>query len=90
MAVHAILGKGPVGSTLAERLVAAGHEVRVLSRSGGGPAGTTALTVDASDGDALARAAAAPTRSTTARTRPTTGGCRSGRRWPRRCWERPR
>ena len=35
MSLHVVLGKGPVGSTLTDRLVAAGHEVRVLSRSGG-------------------------------------------------------
>ena len=35
MSLHVVLGKGPVGSTLTERLVDAGHDVRVLSRSGG-------------------------------------------------------
>jgi len=35
MALHVIVGKGPVGSTTAAELVARGHSVRVLSRSGG-------------------------------------------------------
>src|SRR3954471_18349898 len=35
MALHVIVGKGPVGTTTADLLVARGHEVRVLSRSGG-------------------------------------------------------
>jgi nucleoside-diphosphate-sugar epimerase len=58
MALHVVLGKGPVGSTLTDRLVAAGHEVRVLSRSGG--ASTDRVehrALDASDGAALTAAA---------------------------------
>jgi len=35
MALHVIVGKGPVGTTTAQRLADDGHEVRVLSRSGG-------------------------------------------------------
>ena len=35
MALHVIVGKGPVGMTTAEELLRRGHEVRVLSRSGG-------------------------------------------------------
>jgi nucleoside-diphosphate-sugar epimerase len=35
MALHVVVGKGPVGSTTATALVARGHTVRVLSRSGG-------------------------------------------------------
>ena len=59
MALHVIVGKGPVGSTTAEELVARGHTVRVLSRSGG--TSTDAVehrAVDAADAEALARAAA--------------------------------
>ncbi|TFV82910.1 NAD-dependent epimerase/dehydratase family protein [Blastococcus sp. CT_GayMR16] len=54
MALHVIVGKGPVGMTTAEELVARGHEVRVLSRSGG--RSTDAVEhrqVDATDADAL-------------------------------------
>jgi nucleoside-diphosphate-sugar epimerase len=58
MALHVIVGKGPVGSTTAEELVARGHTVRVLSRSGG--RSTTDVEhrqVDATDTDAVAAAA---------------------------------
>lgn len=67
MARHVILGKGAIGSTLAGQLAEAGHEVLVLSRSGGRPAGTatssgpagdvTWESVDGTDGAALASAA---------------------------------
>ncbi len=58
MALHVIVGKGPVGTTTAEALLARGHDVRVLSRSGG--RSTEAVEhrqVDATDADALATAA---------------------------------
>src|SRR5919202_910612 len=35
MALHVVVGKGPVGTTTADLLAARGHRVRVLSRSGG-------------------------------------------------------
>lgn len=49
MALHVILGKGPVGSTLADRLVEHGHDVRVLSRSGA-PAGAPGVSGDSHAG----------------------------------------
>ena len=58
MALHVIVGKGPVGTTTAELLAERGHEVRVLSRSGG--TSTDSIehrAVDAADADALAAAA---------------------------------
>jgi nucleoside-diphosphate-sugar epimerase len=58
MALHVIVGKGPVGTTTAEELVARGHRVRVLSRSGG--TSTDAVEhrrVDAADAGAIAAAA---------------------------------
>lgn len=58
MALHVIVGKGPVGLTTAAELAARGHTVRVLSRSGGET--TDAVEhrrVDATDVDALAAAA---------------------------------
>jgi nucleoside-diphosphate-sugar epimerase len=58
MALHVIVGKGPVGTATAELLTARGHRVRVLSRSGG--TSTDAVEhrqVDATDADALAAAA---------------------------------
>jgi nucleoside-diphosphate-sugar epimerase len=58
MALHVIVGKGPVGSTTAEELVTRGHRVRVLSRSGGRSTDTVEhQQVDATDADALAVAA---------------------------------
>jgi nucleoside-diphosphate-sugar epimerase len=57
MALHVIVGKGPVGMTTAAELVARGHEVRVLSRSGG--RSTDAVEhrqVDAADADAVTAA----------------------------------
>jgi nucleoside-diphosphate-sugar epimerase len=58
MALHVIVGKGPVGMTTAELLAGRGHEVRVLSRSGG--VSTDAIehrAVDATDAEAVAAAA---------------------------------
>jgi len=58
MALHVIVGKGPVGTTTADELVARGHTVRVLSRSGG--RSTDAVEhrqVDATDPRALTEAA---------------------------------
>ena len=58
MALHVIVGKGPVGSTTAGELVARGHTVRVLSRSGGASTDTVEhRQVDAADADAVAAAA---------------------------------
>ncbi len=63
MARHVIVGKGPIGRTLAQHLAAQGHEVLVLSRSGGQPADAAPVggiswdAVDATDGSALAAAA---------------------------------
>jgi nucleoside-diphosphate-sugar epimerase len=58
MALHVIVGKGPVGTTTAERLADDGHQVRVLSRSGG--RSTERIEhrqVDATDTEALTAAA---------------------------------
>jgi nucleoside-diphosphate-sugar epimerase len=58
MALHVIVGKGPVGMTTAEELIARGHRVRVLSRSGGRSTDTVEhRQVDAADADALTAAA---------------------------------
>ena len=57
MALHVIVGKGPVGMTTAAELVARGHEVRVLSRSGGqSTAEIEHRRVDATDAEALTAA----------------------------------
>jgi nucleoside-diphosphate-sugar epimerase len=58
MALHVIVGKGPVGTTTADLLAGRGHRVRVLSRSGGSSTETVEhRRVDATDADALAAAA---------------------------------
>ena len=57
MSLHVVLGKGPVGSTLTDHLTALGHEVRVLSRSGGTSAGSVEhVALDAADAGALTAA----------------------------------
>ena len=58
MALHVIVGKGPVGTTTAELLASQGHQVRVLSRSGGRSTGTIEhRQVDAADATAVAASA---------------------------------
>jgi nucleoside-diphosphate-sugar epimerase len=58
MALHVIVGKGPVGTTTAAELVGRGHRVRVLSRSGGTSTDSVEhRRVDAADAEALVRAA---------------------------------
>jgi nucleoside-diphosphate-sugar epimerase len=58
MALHVIVGKGPVGTTTADLLAAGGHQVRVLSRSGGRSTDTIEhRQVDAADAAAVAAAA---------------------------------
>jgi len=61
MGRHVIVGAGPVGTATAHALVAAGHEVTVVTRSGSGPTGPglTRVAADASDPYALAEAAGA-------------------------------
>ena len=64
MSRHVIVGKGPIGTTLAHHLADAGHEVLVVSRSGaGGTPGRDAgrpgirhVALEASDAAALSRA----------------------------------
>src|SRR4051795_12118922 len=56
---HVVFGAGQVGSLLAERLIAEGHEVRVAKRSaGGGPTGAEAMLGDAAHEDFCIAAAA--------------------------------
>lgn len=58
MPLHLVIGAGPIGSALAEHLHAAGERVLVVTRSGShGSPGVDAIAADASDPDALARAA---------------------------------
>jgi nucleoside-diphosphate-sugar epimerase len=60
MARHVIMGKGPVGSATAQLLAEQGHQVVVLSRSGGPSTGAVEhRAVDASDAEALTAAVGA-------------------------------
>jgi nucleoside-diphosphate-sugar epimerase len=49
MSTHVVVGAGPVGTALARHLVALGHEVAVLTRSGSGPEEATRIALDATD-----------------------------------------
>jgi nucleoside-diphosphate-sugar epimerase len=56
MSLHVIVGAGPVGSGTARLLAEGGHEVRLVSRSGRGPAGHPRIrrvAADATDAAAL-------------------------------------
>jgi nucleoside-diphosphate-sugar epimerase len=57
MALHVIVGQGPVGSTLARQLADEGHDVRLVSRSGGATEGPIQRrATDATDAAALTAA----------------------------------
>ncbi|WP_113702613.1 NAD-dependent epimerase/dehydratase family protein [Nonomuraea lactucae] len=49
MGKHVVVGSGQVGTHLATRLLAQGHEVTVVTRSGGGPAEATRVAADVAD-----------------------------------------
>jgi len=49
MDTHLVVGAGPVGTTVARRLLADGHRVRVVTRSGSGPEGAERISADAAD-----------------------------------------
>lgn len=59
--IHVIFGFGPVGKTLAARLVNAGEKVKVVSRSGKTIPGAEAVTANASIPEQARRAAAGAT-----------------------------
>ena len=52
-----ILGAGPVGRTIAQRLVAAGHQPRVLTKPGTAIPGTKPVAVDLTNVEATTEAA---------------------------------
>jgi nucleoside-diphosphate-sugar epimerase len=54
MGRHVIVGAGPIGTATAEHLVAAGHEVWMVTRGGNGPATVRRVAADATDLDRLA------------------------------------
>jgi nucleoside-diphosphate-sugar epimerase len=49
MAIHVVVGAGPVGSAVARLLLAQGHTVKVVTRSGAGIDGTERIAADAAD-----------------------------------------
>jgi nucleoside-diphosphate-sugar epimerase len=49
MALHVVVGAGPVGSAVARELLNRGEQVRVVTRSGSGPDGTERVAADAAD-----------------------------------------
>ncbi|MEV0382541.1 NAD-dependent epimerase/dehydratase family protein [Nonomuraea sp. NPDC050643] len=49
MGKHIVVGSGQVGSHLAAKLIAQGHEVTVVTRSGGGPEGAVRVAADVAD-----------------------------------------
>lgn len=51
-----VLGHGPVGATIAARLLEQGRTVRVVTRSGSGPDGAERVRADVLDHDAVTRA----------------------------------
>ncbi len=60
MKLHVVIGAGPVGTATALHLAASGQAVRLVSRSGGGPAadGVELISADALDTERLAATAA--------------------------------
>ena len=57
MDTHVVVGAGPVGTAVAQRLLAQGQRVRVVTRSGSGPEGAERVSADAADGARLAELA---------------------------------
>ena len=47
MDTHLVVGAGPVGTATTRRLLEAGHQVRVVTRSGSGPDGSERVAADA-------------------------------------------
>ena len=58
MALHVIVGAGPIGNATACHLVDQGHEVRMVTRTGSGPGTVTRLAADAADAGRLAELSA--------------------------------
>jgi len=58
MALHVVVGAGPVGSSVAANLLARGEQVRQVTRSGSGIEGAEKVAANAADGARLAELAA--------------------------------
>lgn len=57
MALHVIVGAGPIGSAVARELLAGGEKVRMVTRSGSGLDGTDRVAADAGDASRLSELA---------------------------------
>ncbi|MFE3449126.1 NAD-dependent epimerase/dehydratase family protein [Nonomuraea sp. NPDC059194] len=57
MGKHVVVGAGQVGPHVARKLIAQGHEVVVVTRSGSGPEGATKVAADVADSARLAEIA---------------------------------
>ena len=53
MALHVIVGAGPIGTATGRHLIKLGHEVRLVTRAGSGPEELPRVAADASDADRL-------------------------------------
>jgi nucleoside-diphosphate-sugar epimerase len=53
MALHVIVGAGPIGTATAEQLIADGHQVRIITRSGTGIDQAERVAADATDAERL-------------------------------------
>jgi nucleoside-diphosphate-sugar epimerase len=53
MALHVIVGAGPIGTSTGRQLLADGHRVRVITRSGSGPDDVERIAADATDAERL-------------------------------------
>jgi nucleoside-diphosphate-sugar epimerase len=61
MALHVIVGAGPVGAATARHLTKLGHDVCMVTRTGSGPDEVTRVAADATDADRLTGLAAGAT-----------------------------
>jgi nucleoside-diphosphate-sugar epimerase len=53
MSKHIVVGSGQVGTHVAAKLLAQGHDVTVVTRSGGGPEGAVRVAADVADKDRM-------------------------------------
>jgi 2-polyprenyl-6-methoxyphenol hydroxylase-like FAD-dependent oxidoreductase len=80
MSLHVIVGAGPVGAGAAGLLAGKGERVRLISRRGAGPRHPSIERVAADARQTGCQSwPRAPSPSTTAQTRSTTAGSRTGR-----------
>ena len=89
MALHVIVGAGPIGTSTAEHLVALGHQVRVVTRSGSGPEHVERVAADATDADRLTELTRGAAALYNCANPPYHRWPELGRRWRAPCWPPP-